>query len=159
MPLLLTLSGALWAQSPYVPPCPSAALDATFQAVDGPDHSYTLAINLRNISVETCFVDTDPQGGVVIAGRPEVRLPFGICHYCERGSQRPSVTEINLALGESVHQTRSWRTAPVDPAKKCVSPTRMSWAVRYNLHSYFWLFSPSLLRPICSQFGDDITCG
>jgi hypothetical protein len=149
--VLLTLSGTLLAQSPYVPPCPAAALDATFQAVDSPDHTYTLAINLRNISVEMCFVDTDYQGAGVSTDRPGGQLPFGICHYCEQGSQRPSVMQINLAPGESVHQTRSWRTAPVDPAKKCVSPTQMSWGIRYGFHSYFRLFSPSLLKPICSE--------
>jgi hypothetical protein len=150
IPVLLTLSGTLFAQSQYVPPCASAALDATVQGVERPDHTYTLAINLRNISVETCSLDTDAQGTSVSNG-PGGQLAVKICHNCEQSYQRPLVMQIKLAPGESVHQTRNWSTAPAYPVKKCVAPTQMTWSMRNLFHGYFQLESPALLKPICSQ--------
>lgn len=39
MPALLLISVTLLAQPLPVQPCPADALDASFQAIDGPDHS------------------------------------------------------------------------------------------------------------------------
>jgi hypothetical protein len=145
MPVLLTLSATLLAQSLPVRNCPPDGLDATVQAFDGPDHGYTLAINLRNASGETCLVDNfpanngvSPNGGVML------------CYYCEEGAKQPLFAQITLTPGESVHQTRTWRTAPVDGSTHCVSPTEMSWDKIGQFQSYFMLFSRSLLKPICS---------
>jgi len=64
-PVLLIFCATLLAQPiPVQPqpvrPCPFDALEATFQAMDGPDNGYTLALNLHNISNETCWMETYP---------------------------------------------------------------------------------------------------
>src|ERR1700742_440333 len=106
LPALLLLSANLSAQAGIMQPCESDALSVTFQAADGPDHSYTLAINKRNISAETCFVDSHP-GGTGVSPDP---APDGsrvkTCYYCEAGQQKPIPTRITLAPGDSVHETR-----------------------------------------------------
>ena len=93
-PVLLIFSATLLAQPLPVQPCPSDALDATLQATDGPDHGYTLALDLRNISGETCWVRTHP-GGTGMAPDP---APDGtwvkICYYCEEGGREPSDARI-----------------------------------------------------------------
>jgi hypothetical protein len=150
-PLLLLACVPLRAQPLAVQPCPFDALDATFQAVDGPDKNYTLALNLRNISGEKCWMGTYP-GGTGMAPDP---APDGtwvkICYRsCEQDDQEPSDARITLAPGEWVHQTRRWRTSPAEVAAKCVSLTDMGWDKTGDFNSYYWLFSRSLLKPICS---------
>ena len=144
---VITIGGE---QSLPVQPCPATALDATFQAADGPDHSYTLAINLRNISAETCFVNSQ-AGGTGISPNPgpdgtQVR----ICYYCEAGQQKPLAARITLVPGDSVHQIRSWKTTPTDAPARCVTATEMTWDYSYEWRSYVRLSSRSLLKPICS---------
>jgi hypothetical protein len=149
IPLLLMLPAALQAEPLPVQPCSSDALSATFQAMEGPGHRYTLAINLQNISGETCWVDNYP-GGTGMAPDP---TPDGtwiqICYYCEQDSKRPPEARLTLRPGESVHQTRSWKTYS-GGVTKCASPTEMSWDKNGESNSHFWLFSRSLLKPICS---------
>jgi hypothetical protein len=152
--VILILSVTMLAQSLPIQPCPSDALDATFQAADGPDHGYTLAINLRNISGEPCSVDTHPGGSGVPYKAPDGST-VKICwyrYYCEEGAQEPTTGRIALAPGESVHQTRSWRTTPTDDAAQCVSPPEMRWDDKgqYIGFGEYWLSSRSLLKPICS---------
>ena len=148
---LLVICPNLWAQAGIIQPCASNALRITFQAADGPDHSYTLAINKRNISAETCFVDSQTHG----AGFSPDLWPDGsrvkVSYDSEAGKQGPSATRINLAPGDSVHQTRSWTTAPADASTKCITPTEMTWDdTSYGWYRYIRLSSPSLLKPICS---------
>ena len=137
-------------QSLPVQPCQSDALDTTIQGSDGPDHSYTLAINLRNISAETCFVGTHPGGPGVSPRQAPDGSWVKICYYCEGGAQKPPEGRITLAPGESAHQTGSWKTTPTDGATQCVSPTEMTWDRNYEGNSYVGIFSHSLLKLICS---------
>jgi hypothetical protein len=152
MPVLLALSSALLAQSLPVQPCPSDALDATFQAKDGPDHGYTLAINLRNVSAQACWIQSTPGGfdtrGNRLALAPDIWVD--LCYYCVNGEQRPSETRIVLAPGESAHETRSWKTEPATDAAQCISPAEMEWPWNFEYHSRFELLSRSLLKPVCS---------
>ena len=149
---LLVLSGTL-ARSLPLQPCPSDALETTFQASDGPDHGYTLAIGLRNISAEPCYLDNYPGGtGLAPNHSQDGAWSIKICYYCEQGQERPSEARITLAPGESVHQTRSWKTTTADGVGRCVFPSGMGWDAyaEYNL-SFFRLSSLSLLKPICSR--------
>ena len=152
--VILILSATMLAQSLPIQPCPSDALDATFQAADGPDNGYALAINLRNISGEPCSVDTHPGASGIPYKTPDGST-VKICwyrYYCEEGAQQPTTGRITLASGESVHQTRSWRTTPADGAAQCVSPPEMRWDDKGQYLGYgeYWLSSRSLLKPICS---------
>ena len=60
--LLLIFPGTMLGQMIPDQPCPSDDLDASFQAMETADHSYTLAINVRNISTERCWVSDYPGG-------------------------------------------------------------------------------------------------
>jgi hypothetical protein len=141
------LSGQGFAD-PVVQPCGFDSLEATFQATDGPGNSYTIAMNLRNISPMACTVGTHPGG----AGMPIA--PDGtsvkICYYCEEGAQEPANNRITLAPGESTYEARSWRTLPSQDTPKCYSPVNMAWDKLYVLDNSYWFTSPSLLKPICS---------
>jgi hypothetical protein len=145
LPVLLTLSPTLLAQSSPVQVCPSDVLDTTVQATEGSDHSYTLVINQRNTSGQTCLVYNNPGG-------PGVSPNWGVkvCYYCEVGDQKPAAAQIPLAPGEFIHQTLNWKTVPVEGATHCVSPTEMSWNQFGEYQSYVLLFSRSFLKPICS---------
>lgn len=148
--LLLMLPVRVLGQTPPLQPCPSDALDASFQAVETADHSYTLAINLRNVSTERCSVSNYPGG----TGMDFHTAPGGtgvtICYHCESGSQRLPEAKIALDPGESAHETRSWKTAPRDGATKCGYVTQMNWDNVGEPYGRFWLLSRSLLKPICS---------
>lgn len=151
MPLLLLVAGTTFAQSPPVQPCPTDALDVTFQALEGLDHSYSLALNVRNITGEACWIAAYP-GGTGMAPDPDSGGTWvKICYHCEENGRGPSDARITLAPGEYAHQTRSWNTLPAQPTSKCVSMTEMSRDGSFEWNSRFWLFSPSLLKPICSQ--------
>lgn len=159
VPGLLLVSANLMAQAGIVQPCPSDALRVTFQAADGPDQRYTLAINKQNTSAETCFVDRQthgagfspdlwPDGSRVKVSSPEAR------------QTPPAEGRINLAPGDSVHQTRTWTTSPRDASTQCVTPTEMTWSTSYEWNSYIRLSSPLLLKPICSDVvNTDYTAG
>lgn len=144
---VLVLSGQGFAD-PVVQPCGFDSLEATFQAVDGPGNSYTVAMNLRNISPLACTVQTHPGA----AGMPTA--PNGtsvkICYYCEAGAQKPAYERITLAPGESTYEARSWRTLPPEDTPKCYFPVNMGWSQRYMLDNWYWFTSASLLKPICS---------
>ena len=147
--LLLVVPASALGQTHPVQPCPSDALDPTFQALETVDHKYTLAINLRNISRERCSVSNYPGGtGMDLPGG----MGISICYYCETGSQRPPEADIILNPGESVHQTRSWKTAPANGIADCGYVTQMNWdrVKEYAADARFWLFSRSLLKRICS---------
>jgi len=144
---MLILSGQGFAD-PVVQPCGFDSLEATFQATDGPRNSYTVAMNLRNISPVACTVGTHPgAAGMPIA--PDGTL-VKICHYCEEGAQKPANDRITLAPGESTHEARSWRTLPSQDTPKCYFPVNMAWSQRYMLDNWYSFTSPSLLKPICS---------
>jgi len=151
MPVVLLASVTLLAQPLPVQPCPFDALDSTFQAIDGPDHNYTLALNLRNISGETCWMGTYP-GGTGMAPDPAPDSTWvKICYRsCDQDEQGASDARITLAPGEWVHQTRRWKTSPAGGTAKCVSLTDMNWDKTVDFNSSYWLFSRSLLKPICS---------
>jgi len=151
LPLLLLVAGTTFAQSQPVQPCPTDALDATFQALEGPDHSYGLALNIRNITGEACWIAAYPGGTGMVPDPDSSGAWVKICYHCEENGRGPSDARITLAPGEYAHQTRIWNTLPVQPASKCVSMTEMSWDGSFESNSRFWLFSPSLLKPICSQ--------
>jgi len=151
LPLLLLVAGTTFAQSQPVQPCPTDALDATFQALEGPDHSYGLALNIRNITGEACWIAAYPGGTGMVPDPDSSGAWVKICYHCEENGRGPSDARITLAPGEYAHQTRIWNTLPVQPASKCVSMTEMSWDWSFESNSRFWLFSPSLLKPICSQ--------
>ena len=144
--LLFMYPATLLGQTLPVQPCSSDVLETTFQAMRGPNDSYTLAINLRNSSREACSLDNSPGG----TGVDLVSGGIQVCYYCGKDNQRPPDMRITVGPGESVHQTRSWSTSPVDGATKCVSPIDMNWDGQGENDSGFWLFSPSLLKPICS---------
>src|SRR3954452_2847110 len=91
MPVFLLFSATLLAQSLPVQPCTSDALDAIFQGKNGPDHHYTLALNLRNISTEGCFVATYP-GAIWVLPDP---APDGT-RVRQAGSRKPTDRRINL---------------------------------------------------------------
>jgi hypothetical protein len=148
--LLLIFPATALGQTPPVEPCPSDALDASFQAVETADHSYTLAINLRNISTDRCWVSTYPGGTGMDFHAASGGMGVTICYYCDSDSQRPPQAQITLDPGESAHQTRSWKTAPPDGAAKCGYVTQMNWDEVSEPYGRFWLFSRSLLKPICS---------
>jgi hypothetical protein len=57
---LWILSAPLLAQSSPLRFCSSDALNVAFQATDGPDHTYALTLNLRNISAEIEASDGRP---------------------------------------------------------------------------------------------------
>jgi hypothetical protein len=150
--LLLVFPASALAQAHPVQACSSDALDPTFQALETADHNYTVAINLRNISTETCWVSNYPGGtGMDFHPAPEVK-GVSICYYCETGSQKPPEVHIILNPSESAHQTRSWKTAPTDSIAKCGYVTQMNWdkVYEYAADGRFWLLSRSLLKPICS---------
>src|SRR5262249_31763299 len=44
-----------------------------------------------------------------------------------------------------------WSTLSAQPASKCATQTEMSWDGSTEPNSRFWLFSPSLLKPVCVQ--------
>lgn len=147
IPGFCILSATPLAQPLPVQPCPTDALDTTFQAMDGPGQTYTLAINHRNISVEPCTVDNYPGGtGVAPAG-------IKVCYFCERGGPPPpgpiDFARITLAPGESVHYIRKWKTAP-DGAEECTYPAEMVWDNKGNYTTSVWLHSRALLKPVCS---------
>jgi hypothetical protein len=148
--LLLIFPATALGQTPPVQPCPSDSLDASFQAVETADHSYTLAINLRNISAERCWVSNYPGGTGMDFHAAPGGMGITICYYCDSDSQRPAQAQITLDPGESAHQTRSWKTAPADGAAKCGYVTQMNWDEVGEPYGRFQLFSPSLLKPICS---------
>jgi hypothetical protein len=149
--VLLMLSATSPAQPLPVQPCPFDALDPTFQAIDGPDYSYTLALNLRNISRETCWMGTYPGGTGVAPASAPAGTGVKICYRsCEQDDQQPSDARITLAPGDWIHQTRRWKSSPAGVAAKCVSPSDMGWDKTLDFNSYYWLFSSSLLKPICS---------
>jgi hypothetical protein len=157
---LLLVCPKLRAQAGIIQPCPSDALSITFQAADGPDHNYTLAINKGNISAETCFVDSQTHG----AGFSPDVWPDGsrvkVSYDGEAGKQRPSATRINLAPGNSVHQTRTWTTSPAAASTQCVTPTEMTWEASSEWNNFVRLLSPSLLKQICSTLvNSDYTAG
>jgi hypothetical protein len=149
MPIVLIFSGSLLAQS-QIHPCPLYALDTSFQAMDGADFSYTLVINLRNVSRVTCSVSTYADGAHPSPHEAPDGSMVRICYYCEEGAQKPAVQRMNLAPGESVHQVTTWKIAPENGATAhCIYPKEMMWG-DVAAERAFWLASPSLLKPICS---------
>jgi hypothetical protein len=146
--LLFMFPATTFGQNLPVQPCVSDVLDTTFQAVQDSGQRYTLAINLRNVSTETCSLGNSPGGtGVDLPGGKAIQ----VCYYCEKDSPRPPETRIMLAPGESVYQTRSWATSSVADGVKCESPIDMRWGYEpAENDSSFWLYSRSLLKPICS---------
>ena len=146
--LLFMFPAAVLGQTLPVQPCASDVLNTTFQAMQGPDETYTLAINLRNGSRSACFLDNSPGGtGVDLPGGKGIQ----VCYYCEKDSQRPPESRIILAPGDSAYQLRSWATSSEGGGEKCVSPIDMNWSFQPSENdSSFWLYSRSLVKPICS---------
>lgn len=139
----------LLSQSPKVPPCSSDVLEADFLAIDGPNHTNTVAINLRNTSAETCFKDDYPGGTGVTPPDVQVRCEGDVMGNARCGDG--AAARIMLGPGEWVHQTRSWKTVAADDATRCMSPVEMRWDGPISEYkSSFFISSRALLKPVCS---------
>jgi len=91
-----------------------------------------------------------PRGSGVAVSEPD-GTGVKVCYRsCEPDDQLPTDARITLAPGHWIHQTRRWKTSLAEVAAKCVSPADMGWDKTLDFNSYYWLFSRSLLKPICS---------
>jgi hypothetical protein len=147
---VFTVAAMVEPQTIPMQPCPSAALDITFEGTEDPNHNYALTIYKQNISAETCYVYTRSGGAWVTPDRGPEGSRVKVCYNCETGQPEPVTDRVILAPGHFAHQTRRWETTPADASTSCVTATAMTWEGG-EANGYIRLSSPSLLKPICSR--------
>lgn len=118
--------------------CVEADFDAYLQFLNGPADYYTIVIDKRNISGQSCIFDGNLPRPSFAPDRVPGDLPFELCTACEDrtpNGQYRTRAPITLDPGQIARQTFRWKTTPVNGSEHCLQPNWMSGPVLVDAHS------------------------
>jgi hypothetical protein len=139
-----------WASAPDVaaPDCSAADLDVSYQFLNQSANEQVI-VNFRNTSQRPCTLR--PGAGASFA---DLRQGHSIwtkeCQNCDADGRTKRVDPVAVAVGATAYLVVSWEAAPVGGSDSCQGGGVFNSYVNDDLKHGYSIWSPLLLRDVCS---------